>query len=152
MKVLLKPACLLGLVLGALAWLALAASVEARPGGGHSGGHSGGHPGVGHPGGHPGVGHPGGHPGGKVGAGGHPGGKVGHGSKGHVYKGKFYKHNTYAKFGLGWSRRAWYPRLGCWVYWCPPEGCWFTYDAGDETFVPLDNLIDENMSGLQYGP
>ncbi len=35
------------------------------------------------------------------------------------------------------------------VSWCRAEGCWYTYDSGDETFVPLDDWTNENVDGLQ---
>ncbi len=71
---------------------------------------------------------------------------------GHSHGNHIYQHNCYSRFGCGWTRRCWCPSLNCSVYWCPSEGCWYTYDAADETFTPCDDWTDENMSGLQYGP
>jgi hypothetical protein len=74
------------------------------------------------------------------------------GSKGNLHNGRYYQHNVYSKFGLGWSRRCWCPELNCLVYWSPPESCWYTYDATAETFVPVDTWTTEFREGIQYGP
>jgi hypothetical protein len=74
------------------------------------------------------------------------------GSKGNTYRGQTYSHNVFSKHSCGWSRRGWCPSLNRWVYWCPSEGCWYIYEAADETFVPLDTWTNENRQGIQYGP
>jgi len=73
-----------------------------------------------------------------------PGGsknKQGSGSKGQAKK-----HHSHSKTWKGWQKRQFSKRLGYWLYWSVDDGCWYRYDEETATFVPCENLTDENLN------
>ncbi len=63
---------------------------------------------------------------------------------GSFYNGFSFRHNCYS---FGWTayRYVWYPTWGCYLFWCPFEGCWYYYVNG--FYVPCDNFINPNWPG-----
>jgi hypothetical protein len=55
-------------------------------------------------------------------------------------------HGHFGRGSHGWTHRRWFGRSNRWLYWCPDEGCWYCYSDDDGTYVPCDDLTDEDMS------
>lgn len=75
---------------------------------------------------------------------------VGHNWSGKTWNGKTYKHNCYKGTGwCGWSKKCFYKTWNCWLYWCPFEGCWYSWysiaGSTDTIYIPCDDLTDENL-------
>jgi hypothetical protein len=64
---------------------------------------------------------------------------------GHFHRGCTYRHWCFQYNWRGYTSCVWYPRYGCYLYWCPVNLCWYRYVEVDLIFVPCDDLCDPNL-------
>jgi hypothetical protein len=69
-------------------------------------------------------------------------GKTTHAQNFTKFQKTFHGHHAFARNYCGWTHRCWFPRFGCYGYYCPSTCCWYyLYETGD-CYLPVDAMTN----------
>lgn len=56
------------------------------------------------------------------------------------HNGRSYSSHYYRSSYRGWSSYCWYPRYGCYGYYCPTQSCWYYWYPQSNCYLPVTYL------------